>query len=314
MNNFWQRTLTGILFVAILVGATLLSEWSFLLLLFAINILGLWEYCNLFRAKEYAPHKNVVLIIGTVTFLVGLFTFLSLEAAKYGDAKLITAPVIFLPILFTLFIVELYNKQHSPFQRAGVGITGIIYIPLSLLCFVYVSNIAYNPFINIVSYFSQSSYMQNGHITFSNPTLPGVAFSYSQKYTGYLPLSCFILIWSSDTFAYLTGRSFGKHKLFPSVSPKKTWEGFIGGIIGTIGISVLLHYCFGIFSIPVWIGLALVIAVFGLWGDLIQSMLKRSLDLKDSGTILPGHGGILDRFDSLLFCIPFVAAYLYFVV
>ncbi len=279
MSNFWQRTLTGAVFVIILIGATLLSEWSFLLLLFAINIMGLWEYCNLFRAKEYAPHKNVVLILGTLVFLIGIATiYIFSMYLEEHESNFMATPTLVAPVLLSLFIVELYNKQHSPFQRAAVGITGLLYIPVSL------------------SYFSSIAYIDN------------------QTYNAYIPISCFILIWSSDTFAYLAGRTFGKHKLFPSVSPKKTWEGFIGGIIGTIGISVLLHYSFGIFSIPVWIGLALVIAVFGLWGDLIQSMLKRSLELKDSGTILPGHGGILDRFDSLLFCIPFVAAYLYFVV
>jgi phosphatidate cytidylyltransferase len=291
MSNFWQRTLTGILFVAILVGATLFSEWSFLLLLFVINILGLWEYCNLFRAKEYAPHKNVVLVLGTIVFLIGVTFFQGLKDFRNLPSENFNLEmgwlILVVPICLTLFIVELYNKEHSPFQRAAVGITGILYIPLSL------------------SYFSGIAYMWN---------IAAAEHLHWYSYNSYIPLSCLILIWSSDTFAYLAGRSFGKHKLFPSVSPKKTWEGFIGGILGTIGISVLLHYSFGIFSIPVWMGLALVIAVFGLWGDLIQSMLKRSLDLKDSGTILPGHGGILDRFDSLLFCIPFVAAYLYFVV
>ncbi|RYD82519.1 MAG: phosphatidate cytidylyltransferase [Sphingobacteriales bacterium] len=284
MSNFWQRTITGILFVVVLIGATLFSEWSFLLLLFAINILGLWEYCNLFRAKEYAPHKNVVLILGTVIFLLAASFYNPLMSLEIlGQKSGLFFPLLLTPILLTLFIVELYNKEHSPFQRAAVGITGLIYIPISL------------------SYLSRIPYLYGGDM-------------YKNEYEAYIPISIFILIWSSDTFAYLAGRTFGKHKLFPSVSPKKTWEGFIGGIIGTIGISILLYYSFGIFSIPVWIGLAIIISVFGLWGDLIQSMLKRSLELKDSGTILPGHGGILDRFDSLLFCIPFVAAYLYFVV
>lgn len=281
MSNFWQRTLTGILFVAFLVGATLFSAWSFSVLLLAITVLGLVEYCQIFEGKEYKPNTISVAIVGTIVLTIGV-----ISSAVFAEFSLqqrhvhyLLMPVFILPLVFTLFIIELYRKKPAPFQRAAVGAAGIFYVPISL------------------SYFLGVAYIGN-----------------NGEYNAYVPLSCFILIWSSDTFAYLAGRSFGKHKLFLSVSPKKTWEGFIGGIIGTIGISILLHYTFGIFSIPIWIGLAVVIAIFGLWGDLIQSMLKRSLNVKDSGTILPGHGGILDRFDSLLFAVPFVAVYLYFVV
>ncbi|MEO9209687.1 MAG: phosphatidate cytidylyltransferase, partial [Ginsengibacter sp.] len=108
----------------------------------------------------------------------------------------------------------------------------------------------------------------------------------------------------SDTFAYLCGRAFGKHKLFESVSPKKTWEGFIGGGLLTLGFSFLLAYFLNIsFGLNMCIALATVI--FGSLGDLVQSMLKREFDIKDSGTILPGHGGVLDRFDALIISLPF---------
>tara|TARA_R110002072_G_scaffold63882_1_gene158539 strand:- start:84 stop:908 length:825 start_codon:yes stop_codon:yes gene_type:complete len=125
----------------------------------------------------------------------------------------------------------------------------------------------------------------------------------------WLLLSVFILIWSSDTFAYLSGRFLGKNKLFERISPKKTWEGFIGGLVFTLGSAVLLEYSLGIMSIVEWMGLALLVGIAGSLGDLFESAIKRSFKVKDSGSFIPGHGGILDRIDSLLVVLPL--AYLY---
>lgn len=125
----------------------------------------------------------------------------------------------------------------------------------------------------------------------------------------WLLLSVFILIWSSDTFAYLTGRFLGKHKLFERISPKKTWEGFIGGIVFTLFSAFLLEYFIGLLSLESWMGLAVLVGVSGTLGDLFESAVKRNFKVKDSGSFIPGHGGILDRIDSLLFALPL--AYLY---
>lgn len=122
--------------------------------------------------------------------------------------------------------------------------------------------------------------------------------------------SVFILIWTSDSFAYLTGRQFGKHKLFERVSPNKTVEGFIGGAVFTILAALLLWYFTACISLVGYIGLSLIVIVFGTLGDLFESALKRSFNLKDSGTFMPGHGGILDRVDSLILTAPTVYFYL----
>jgi len=124
------------------------------------------------------------------------------------------------------------------------------------------------------------------------------------------PVLYFFMLWANDTFAYLTGMKFGKHKLFERISPKKTWEGSAGGLIFTMILAVVFSVYFKFLTLPEWLGLAGIIVVFGTYGDLAESMLKRSMDCKDSGKFLPGHGGILDRFDSVLLSAPFVFVYL----
>ena len=131
------------------------------------------------------------------------------------------------------------------------------------------------------------------------------------QYNAILPLSIFIFNWVNDTGAYCTGMLFGKHKLFERISPKKSWEGSIGGSVFCIISSFILAHFFPFMSTEVWIGLALTVVIFGTWGDLTESLLKRRLGIKDSGNILPGHGGMLDRFDSAILAIPAAVVYLY---
>ena len=127
-----------------------------------------------------------------------------------------------------------------------------------------------------------------------------------------LPLSMYIFIWINDTAAYLSGVTLGKHKLFPRISPKKSWEGSIGGGVLALVAAYILSIYHPMLSTMEWMGMAIVVVVTGTWGDLIESCMKREMGIKDSGNILPGHGGILDRFDSAMLAIPSVAVYLYF--
>ena len=134
---------------------------------------------------------------------------------------------------------------------------------------------------------------------------------YSISYMGILPLSVFIFLWSSDSGAYCFGSMFGRRKLFPSISPNKSWEGSIGGGITALVVSVIIAQFSSALSLVEWMGLALTVVIFGTWGDLVESLLKRKLGIKDSGHVLPGHGGMLDRFDSAMLAIPAVCIYLY---
>jgi phosphatidate cytidylyltransferase len=138
-----------------------------------------------------------------------------------------------------------------------------------------------------------------------------LGFLVNLDFNYHVPLSFMLMLWASDTGAYLFGRKLGKTKLFERHSPKKTWEGFGGGIFMSVLVAVIISFLFKEIVLPVWVGMAVIIVSLGTLGDLVESMLKRSLDVKDSGTLLPGHGGLLDRFDGLLIAAPMVYVYLY---
>ncbi len=183
---------------------------------------------------------------------------------------------LLIPLIFFCFIIELFRNKTNPLQNIAITLLGIIYIavPLSLM-------LIFTNFLNEKNIFN----------------------------TG-LVLGFFILIWTNDTFAYLVGIKWGKNRLFERVSPKKSWEGSIGGLVFSIFGSIILSYYFHELSTPEWIGMSIIIVIFGSLGDLVESLFKRSLNIKDSGNILPGHGGILDRLDAVLIAAPFVFFYL----
>lgn len=185
-----------------------------------------------------------------------------------------TALALFIfPALFLWFLVELWRKKIHPIYHIAIGLFGLIYLGI--------------PFLLATELHSND--------TGSFPALAGM----------------FILIWTNDTFAYLSGRFFGKTKLFERISPKKTWEGTIGGVLFTLIAGFVIGYLLDNGSLIFWLGAAAFIAPSAILGDLLESLFKRSLNIKDSGNILPGHGGILDRFDASLFTIPFFYLYWY---
>jgi phosphatidate cytidylyltransferase len=208
--------------------------------------------------------------------LTGIFCFVStcFYALNYIN------PIWFLfviPLVAMIMVRELYRNQENPFHNIAFTLMGILYVaaPFSLL---------------VLCGFPERSML------------------------GYQPnllLGYFFLLWSSDTGAYVVGMPLGKHPLFPRISPKKSWEGLIGGIIFTLLVSLIIAYYYKSLSITDWIVVALIVCIFGIWGDLVESLLKRSLQVKDSGDLLPGHGGILDRFDSVIFSAPLVFLYLH---
>jgi phosphatidate cytidylyltransferase len=188
--------------------------------------------------------------------------------------------LVFIPVMIVIMILELYRKQDKPFDSLAHTFFSVLYaaVPFSMFPFAAFSRTGLN------------SILPHPRIIFS----PGIIVGF------------FILLWANDTGAYLTGMSFGRLKLMERISPKKTWEGFIGGLIIAFLIAWFLSDWLGVVDKIHWVVISLIISVTGTYGDLIESMLKRSTGVKDSGTIMPGHGGFLDRFDSTIISFPLV--------
>lgn len=277
-QNLITRSITGILFVAIMV-VCFLQPLAMVFLFTLITSLTLWEFTGLVNEVKGV---NINRFITTVA---GTYLFLAIAGINSGY---IQTNAVFVPYLLTivyLFISELYTKNENAINNWAYTMLGQMYIAL--------------PFsmINVLA-FRQSP---DGTIHFYY----------------LLPLSIFIFLWMNDTGAYCAGSLFGKNKLFPRISPAKSWEGSIGGgilvliVAGVIGYFEMQNGNLSGLNIPQWLGLGLVVVFFGTWGDLVESLFKRTLGIKDSGNILPGHGGMLDRFDSSLMAIPAAVIYLY---
>lgn len=187
--------------------------------------------------------------------------------------------LLIIPVFFSVFIAELYKKEKIPFANIAYTFVGFVYITIPF-CFFY-----------------SLGYLEN-----------------LTAYNFHLPLAFLLMLWASDTGAYIFGMNFGRHRLFERHSPKKSWEGFFGGMFTSLLVSFLVSLWFKELNGFVWAGMAIIIVCFGTLGDLVESMLKRSLDAKDSGSFLPGHGGFLDRFDGLFIAAPIVYVYLYFIL
>ena len=277
MNNFVARTITGILFVATIV-VCFLNPTAMIFLFALVTGLTVWEFTGLVNDR---PGVTVNRFISTVA---GGYFFLAMAGTCSG----FTSSTVFIPYLITivyLLIAELYAKQEDPIHDWAYTMMSQMYVvlPFSLL--------------NMLAFRAAPE---------------GIMYIYT------LPLSVFVFLWVNDTGAYCCGSLFGKHKLFPRISPGKSWEGSIGGGVFVLAAAALVWYLTDSYDMnPTgmdmweWMGLGLVVVVFGTWGDLVESLFKRTLGIKDSGNILPGHGGMLDRFDSSLLAIPAAVVYLF---
>ena len=274
-SNLVTRTITGVLFVAIMVCGFLRPE-AMIFLFALITGMAIWEYCGLVNDIEGV---SVNRFISTVA---GVYFFIAVASWRSG---IVTNFVIVVPYLLTvisLFARELYLKNENPVHDWAYTMLSQMFIALPL------------SMINILAFDVQS----DGFV----------------HYDMMIPLMLFVFLWVNDSGAYCSGSLFGRHKLFPRISPGKTWEGSIGGGILVLIVAAVVGYLLGdghTLSIPMWMGLGLVVVVFGTLGDLVESLFKRTLGIKDSGNILPGHGGILDRFDSSLMAIPAAVVYIY---
>ena len=277
VRNLFIRALTGIVFVVVMVGGILYSPLTCSLLFLLITILSVWEFTGLANLREDVQVNRFVTTVAAACLYLGFFGYAA------GVAAAVPLFVPWLLSMIYLLISELYLGRENPLGNWAYTMWSQIYValPFALLPLLL--------------------FPQEGGLLSQDYSRAGA----------YLILSIFVFLWCSDTGAYCCGSLLGRHKLFPSVSPGKTWEGSVGGALLTVGTSQLVAAYFPVLSAWQWAGFALVVVVFGTWGDLVESLLKRRLGIKDSGKILPGHGGMLDRFDSSLLAIPAVVAYLF---
>lgn len=280
MKNLITRSITGVLFVAIIVVCFMCPEG--MIMVFAlITGLTVWEYTGLVNTIDGVAVNRFI------STAAGVYLFLAVAGFCSG----ITPSAVFIPYLLSviyLFISELYTESKNAINNWAYTMLSQMYVALPLST------------INILAFRDYG-----GQVVFSYLT----------------PLSIFIFLWANDTGAYCFGSLFGKHKLFPRISPGKTWEGSIGGGLLVLAVAAIIGYVensntgelmYGnTMSVAQWMGLGFVVVFFGTWGDLVESLFKRTMGIKDSGKILPGHGGMLDRFDSSLMAIPAAVVYFY---
>jgi len=278
LNNFFRRTLTGAWIVIFVLGGYWLHPVSFFLAGLIMLVGSQYEYYSITGNKSTSPQ----MIPGIITGISG-YVLATLSAAGKIPLKFL---LLIIPMLTVIMIIELYRKQEKPFDSLAHTFFSFIYtvIPFSLFPF------------SAFNHEGIGTLLPHGELIFS----PGIVVGF------------FLLIWANDTGAYLIGVTLGKHRLFERISPKKSWEGFIGGVILAAGVSWLLSGWLGVVSPVKWIIISLIVSITGTYGDLVESMLKRSAGIKDSGNIMPGHGGFLDRFDSAVMAFPLVFLFISF--
>ncbi len=271
MKNLLQRTVTGCLYVVLLIAGTAIHPFLFAVVFAVLLFFTQLEFYNLVEKAGNSPRKSVGLTMGLLLFFI---CFLMVYNILPQNAYL-----IFLPVLTVLFLIEIFRDNSREVQNSAVTLTGFVYVavPFSILNFIvfpgYPENTRFHPSI-----------------------LLGVLF----------------VVWIYDSMAYLAGSKFGRHKIHKKISPQKTWEGFIAGSIFALITGVLNAVIFQKPGVVSWLIIAAIVIIFGTLGDLFESRIKRKLNVKDSGSLLPGHGGLLDRLDSLLFVIPVIFVWLIF--
>ncbi len=283
MKNLILRTITGLAFVAVLVGSIVYSPFTFGALFAVVTGLATLEFCNIVNKNAGVQTNTFICSLSSILLYFAFFAY----SCGYANAMLIVPESVFLPYIVTfiyLLVSHLYFGRQNALASWAYTMMSQLYVALP---FALLNCIAFVPY----------------------PMGPlGTAYIYMY------PLAVFLFLWSSDTGAYCIGSLLGKkipYKLFPSISPKKSWVGSVGGTLLALGVAVIVARFEPSLTVLQWMGFAIVVAVFGTWGDLVESQIKRQLGIKDSGNVLPGHGGFLDRFDSSLLAIPASLVYIY---
>ncbi|MDR0907671.1 MAG: phosphatidate cytidylyltransferase [Rikenellaceae bacterium] len=282
-KNLLVRTATGVVFVAVMIEGMLRGRLPFAILLLAITAGCMWELYGLAEKAGVAPHKALGMLIGLLVVGANL-GLVEAVVNSVGFVKYVGISVVLVILLGALVpVLDLWRKRGSAMSNVGATFLGVAYIalPVSLIAL-----------------------------------LPLVGGKMLLTWNPLVVLAYILVVWANDVFAYLAGITIGRHKLCERLSPKKTWEGFFGGLVGAVGVAALIGGFAFKFRVGggvwLWAGLGVLIAVSSVLGDLVESHFKRSVGAKDSGRLLPGHGGLLDRFDAVLVSASFV--FIFFVI
>jgi phosphatidate cytidylyltransferase len=270
LNNLTKRSLTGIIYVAVMLAGASIHPLLFAIVFALLLFLTQKEFYEIVEKGDNQCYKISGLIMGIILFAACF-------GAVYGFLPPKSCIIISILAIIFIFIIGIFKNSTKTIEPTTVTLTGFIYVavPFSLLNFIVFPEYPAN------------------HL-FNSSILIGI----------------FFITWIYDSFAYLAGYFFGKHKIHKKISPQKTWEGFIAGAVFALIMGILNAVIIKSTTINEWLIIAVIIVIFGTLGDLFESKIKREINIKDSGNILPGHGGLLDRFDSLLFVIPVVYVWL----
>ena len=282
LKNFIVRTLSGAVLLLVILGAMWVGYYGYLALLLFITVAGTWEFYSLAKAKGYEPQRSLGVAMATLFYVAAaMISIMAVDGVKqFADNDTITMLVAILAIVIILFVAvvfvaEIFRNRTTPIANISTTIAGVGYVALPMALMTVM------------------------------PMLIGGNGDWRAIYF----LFYLFLVWGNDIFAYLAGVTMGRHKMCERLSPKKSWEGFVGGVLGSLAVGAVGAAVLDK-SYVVWMGLALIVSLSSVVGDLVESMFKRDAGVKDSGNIIPGHGGILDRFDAFIISVPFAFVYI----
>lgn len=275
LKDLVVRTISGAVLLLLVVGALWLSKWSTGALFAVVMVGSLVEFYRLCHKKGVEPMYSVGIATSLAIFGLAFAVFMQWGTpATETTARLVLCALLYIMLIVpATFVCELWRKSPTPIANIATTFMGVIYVALPMATLLFIPQM-----------------------------LVG-------KWSAWAMLAFISIVWVNDVFAYLVGVTLGKHRLCERISPKKSWEGFFGGLVGAVGVAVLFGHLFE-GNLLLWGGLGLVTALAGVAGDLVESLIKREVNVKDSGKMMPGHGGFLDRFDALYLAAPFALFYL----
>jgi phosphatidate cytidylyltransferase len=297
LSELIKRVIVGVIGIPIGLALIYIGGIVFTIALSIISSIALWEYYHLFTTKNYHPYRTFGIILNNI-FIFGFYLIHSQSKFGYDFFLFLFFILCTLIVLLTIGII---SKRANSLINFAATLSGLIYVTFTFLTLNFIRE------FNLFYEWIQGNYFE----VYSGIGQVGIFQNIDSDWAAKLTIIMISSIWISDSFAYFIGIKFGKHKILTSVSPKKSWEGFIGGLAGALsGFAFLGYYLLPDVPFVHLLIMGIIVAVFGQLGDFAESKLKRDSGIKDSSSILPGHGGILDRFDSLMFISPIIFIYL----